>query len=178
MSRLQKVIVLIFGLLDIGVLIFLGNMIIWQFMTPAPEPPPTLPSQIAPCPQIILDTLPQTFQPAVAWDQQLHITLHTTYTTTEVPTDSAQHLWTALDAVATSLHAGCPAPYTVTLSITAHSISETQHHIARVKGQDILDWTIGNLSSETLAAKAAYRQVDTAVLLTPDTQNKIYVPPK
>ncbi len=185
MTRLQKVIIAILGLLNIVVIVVLGNIVVWNILQPHtgvlplgtspslsdPQLQNRLGGQVAYCPSTVMTSLPLSLHPVVDWEaQQLTITLHEVYTTTIPPASSAQHLWTAMDAVANALRAGCAPPYTITLIMSAQGrtgpegISETHHHIVELKGQGVMAWTIGTLSSEALANQSAYRRVKTKTI--------------
>jgi hypothetical protein len=176
MTRVQKAVLAILGLLNIIVIVVLGNIIVWNMLKPQIEDLPFVTSSshsiadsqlhVAYCPSAVMTSLPLSLHPVVDWEeQQLSISLQDFYTTTVPPTTSAQHLWTAMDAVAAALRAGCTPPQTVTLAISAYGrldaegIAEVHYHIVKLEGQDVMVWTVGALSNEALANQAAYRQV-------------------
>ncbi len=189
MTRLQKVVIVILGLLNVVVIVVLGNIVVWNMLQPRAfedlsgdngtlvNSSPSF-DFVDYCPNAVIASLPLSLHPVVDWGTQQHlgvqeltIALHEVYTTSIPPASSAQYLWTAVDAVAAALRAGCAPPYTVTLVMSAQGrlgpdgIAETHHHIVKLKGQDIMAWTIGTLPNEALASQAAYRQTNS---ITPD----------
>jgi hypothetical protein len=174
MTRVQKAVLAILGLLNIIVIVILGNIVVWNVLSPQTVPFVTPSSraisdsqlQVAYCPSAVMSSLPLSLHPVVDWEeQQLRISLQDVYTTTIPPTSSAQYLWTAMDAVAAALRAGCAPPQTVTLAMSAYGrldvegVLEVHHHIVKLEGQDVMAWTVGTLSNEALANQADYRQI-------------------
>jgi hypothetical protein len=169
MTRKQKLILIILGVLNLVVIGALA-VIIGRAMTATPTTPPAVvQAQISPCMQRILDTvnaLPEPFRAAprnnaatVAWDTtQLYITLYAVYPSATPPPESAQLLWTALDEVKAVLLSGCYIPDTITIALTAHGNAETVQYLAQLAGQDVAAWMAGTLSEENLAAQSRFRQ--------------------
>jgi len=157
MTRRQKSILLILGILDIAVITLLASVVL-RNLPPAPNVSP-INVQASPCEQQLVAALtdPPPFAegiPRVAWnDQQLDIALQV-----RPSTDSPQHLWTVLDIIAEVARADCALPATVTIAINAHSETETQQFLAQLPGDAIEGWLTGALSEENLAAQAHYRQ--------------------
>ncbi|MBN1486901.1 MAG: hypothetical protein JW981_04615 [Anaerolineae bacterium] len=158
MTRYQKAMLLVFALLDVAVFVLLGGIAL-KSMQP-PPPTPFIQAYIEPCPQTVLEALPETLEPRLAWNEtELNLGIQVVYTMTTSQDTSAQYLWTVLDAVADSLRAGCTPPTTLTLAVTVQATEKAYRHIARLNGLDVLDWTKGNVSDEELAARATYRRV-------------------
>ncbi len=174
MTRLQKVIIVVLGVLNIVVIVVLGNIVVWNMLKPRADVATLETSRavsdaqrhVGYCPDTVIASLPLYLHPMVDWEgQQLQIVLQDVYTTTIPPATSVQHLWTAMDAVAAALRAGCAPPSTITLAMRAqghfgpNGVTEIHHHIAKLKGQDVMAWTVGTLSNEALANQTAYRQI-------------------
>jgi hypothetical protein len=163
MTRKQKRILIILGVLDFIVIGALATIVI-RTMSPTPAAPPVVQTQISPCVQAMLDAcnaLPAPFQYAatVAWDtKQLYITLSAAYPTETPPPESAQLLWTVLDEIATVLQDGCLVPETVTIALTVHGNVKTVQYLAQLAGQDVAAWMAGTLPEAELAAQSHFRQ--------------------
>ncbi len=167
MTRRQKLILIILGILDVAVIALLGSAVVRSL-------PPTTPTvspiavQISPCEQKMLETFSTTPPfadgvPTVAWsNKQLHLSLHVAYKASVPPEDSAQYLWTALDSIAEIVQEGCTLPEKVTISIIAQGEAETHQFLVQLAGSDIKGWLAGALSDEALAALAHYRQTTQA----------------
>lgn len=164
MTRKQKRILIILGILDFVVIGVLAAIVIGTMTATPPAPPAVVQAQVSPCVQRMLDacqSLPAPFSsPAtVAWDTtQLYITLHAAYSTSTPPPESAQLLWTSLDEIAVVLQSGCYVPETITIALTAHGNAETVQYLAQLSGQDVAAWMAGTLSEERLAAQSHFRQ--------------------
>lgn len=164
MTRKQKQILIILGILDFVVIGALAVVVIRTLTATPPAPPVVVQAQVSPCMQRMLDAcnaLPAPFSdPAtVAWDTtQLYITLHATYPSATPPPESAQLLWTALDEMRAVLLSGCYIPDTIIIAVTAHGNAETMQYLAQLSGQDVAAWMAGTLSEENLAAQSHFRQ--------------------
>lgn len=164
MTRKQKRILIILGILDFVVIGVLAAVVIRTITAKPPTPPVVVQAQISPCMQRMLDAcemLPAPFSntASVAWDTtQLYITLHATYPTTTPPAESAQLLWTALDELKAVLLSGCYVPDTITIALTAQGSTETIQYLAQLSGQDVSAWMTGTLPEENLAAQSHFRQ--------------------
>ena len=162
MTRKQKLILIILGVLDIAVITLLANVVI-RSLSPTPAASPIV-VQASPCEQRLIElaatTPPFTAGiPKVAWNnRQLTIALRVMYSTATPPKDSAQLLWTALDTLAKVVREGCALPETIIITIDAYAETETQQFLVQLAGADIKDWLAGVLSEEALAAQAHYRQ--------------------
>ena len=155
MKRRQKVTLLVLSLLVLSVVSGLG-VYVWSHSSSATATEHPL----SPCPQIVLGEIPAILSPAVAWEpEQLHITLTASYAVPTPPASSAQLLWTALDGLGRAARTGCAVPPQVTLIINAHGTQENVSQVAILHGEDVTGWAQGTLSSEQLAARAAYRQI-------------------
>jgi hypothetical protein len=174
MTRKQKRILIILGVLDFIVIGALATIVI-RTMAPTPTPPPVIQTRISPCVQAMLDAcnaLPVPFQnPAtVAWDaRQLYITLSAVYPEETPPPESAQLLWTVLDEIVVVLQDGCLVPETVTIALTVHGNAETVQYLAQLAGQDITAWMAGTLPEAELAAQSHFRQTSASTDLTDRT---------
>ncbi len=164
MTRKQKHILIILGVLDLVVVGALAIIVV-RTMTATPAAPPSIvQAHVSPCVQRMLEScnaLPAPFSETatVAWDTtQLYITLHAAYPTATPPSDSAQLLWTALDEMAVVLKSGCYTPETIIIALTAHGNAETVQYLAQLAGQDVTAWMAGTLSEENLAAQSHFRQ--------------------
>lgn len=163
MTRQQKLILVVLGILDIAVIALLGSAVI-RSLPPATPTVSPIALQASPCAQRMIETFTAMppFDggvPTVAWDaHQLSLALDAGYTTPAPPKDSAQLLWTALDGIATSLQAGCTLPETVTVTVIAHGTVETHRFLAQLRGADVESWLAGDLSDVALAATARYRE--------------------
>ncbi len=175
MTRKQKYILIILGVLDFIVIGALIAIVIHAMSPTSPAAPSVVQAQISPCTQAMLDAcaaLPAPFDGApwnaskgaatVAWDDaQLYITLRAVYPAATPSPESAQLLWTALDAIAAVLQSGCPAPEAVTIALTVHGNAETTQYLAQLAGQDLAAWIAGTLPEEILAAQSHFRQTST-----------------
>ncbi|MBN2390433.1 MAG: hypothetical protein JXR84_06905 [Anaerolineae bacterium] len=163
MTRKQKRILIILGVLDFIVIGALATIVI-RTMSPTPAPPPVVQTRISRCVQAMLDAyndlpLPVQDPATVAWDtQQLYITLSVSYPAETPPPDSAQLLWTVLDEVAAVFQGGCLVPETITIALTVHGNVETVQYLAQLAGQDITAWMAGTLPEAELAAQSHFRQ--------------------
>ena len=164
MTRKQKRILLILGVLDFIVIGTLAAIVV-RTMSRTPAAPPVIQTQqISPCVQAMLDAcngLPAPLQDTatVAWDtKQLYITLSAVYISETPPPESAQLLWTALDEITTVLQDGCLVPETVTIALTAHGNAENVQYLAQLAGEDIAAWMAGTLPEAELAAQSHFRQ--------------------
>lgn len=164
MTRKQRYILIILGILDFVVIGALSAVVFRTMTAKPPAPPVVVPAQISPCVQRMLDTcnaLPTPFNgtASVAWDAtQLRITLHATYPSATPPSESAQLLWTALDEMKAVLLSGCYIPDTITIALAAHGNTENVQYLAQLSGQDVAAWMAGTLSEESLAAQSHFRQ--------------------
>ncbi len=162
MTRLQKLILVILGILDVAVIALLASVVI-QNLPPTPTMSPIV-VQASPCTHRLVELFSAATSfadgiPIVAWDdQQLALSLRVVHPAATPPEDSAQHLWTALDTIAKIAPEGCPLPETVTIAINAHGESETHQFLVQLAGADIENWLAGNLTEEALATRARYRQ--------------------
>jgi len=155
MKRRQKVTLLVLGLLVLIVVSGLGAYI-WSHSKSAA----VMVRPLSPCPTIVLGEIPAILSPAVAWEsEQLHITLTAFYAVPAPPASSAQLLWTALDGLGRAARTGCVVPPQVTLVVHTHGTQESVSQVAIFHGEDVTGWAQGTLSSEQLAARAAYRQI-------------------
>lgn len=161
MTRKQKIVLLILGVLDIGVIAALAGIVIHS-MRPTPVTP--TPITLSACEQNMLNALaampaPLTDAPSVAWDNaHLYVTLHIAYHSATPPEESAQVLWTALDSMAAVLRDDCAIPPAITIALTAQGEAQTIHYLAQISGQDVADWMAGTLAEQDLAARAHFRQ--------------------
>lgn len=169
MTRKQKRILIVLGVLDFIVIGALAAIVIHTISSTPATPPVVVQAQIPACVQTMLNActaLPAPFHntsriggPTVAWDAtHLHITLHATYPTAKPPPESAQLLWTALDTVAVVLRSGCSTPEAITIALTAHGNAETVQYLAQLTGADVTAWMAGTLPEESLAAQSHFRQ--------------------
>ncbi len=164
MTRKQKHMLIILGVLDFVVIGILAAIVIGALTATPPAPPAVVQAQVSPCIQRMLDactSLPAPFDSpvTVAWDTtQLYITLHAAYPAATPPPESAQLLWTSLDEIAVVLQSGCYVPETITIALTAHGNAETVQYLAQLSGQDVTAWMAGALSEERLAAQSRFRQ--------------------
>ncbi len=165
MTRKQKIVLIILGVLDVSVIAALAGIVIHS-MRPTPVAPTPVPAYLSACEQKMLDTLagmpaPLTETPIVAWDEAyLYVTLKVAYATATPPEGTAQLLWTALDSIATVLHNECAVPQTITIALTAQGQAATTHYLAQLAGQDVAAWMAGTLPEEDLAAQSHFRQTD------------------
>ncbi len=157
MNRRQKRILIIFGIVDLIVVIALGVTLGHDLWSSSPIRTDFLP---AACPQGLLQALPPSLQPAVAWTpDRLDLTLNAHYAAPTPPAETPQLLWKALDGIAAMLRLGCPAPAQVTIRLTANGETITQYHIVQLDGAELAAWAAGTLSEAELATRAAYRQL-------------------
>lgn len=155
MKQRQKIALLALGLFVLIVVSGLGAYI-WSHSRSAAVPERFL----SPCLQIVLEEIPATLSPAIAWEpEQLHITLTALYGTPTPPESSAQLLWTALDGLGRATRTGCVVPRQITLVVHAHGTQENVSHVTTLQGEDVAGWAQGILTPEQLAARAAYRQI-------------------
>ena len=163
MTRKQKYILIILGVLDFIVIGALATIVI-RTMSSTPAAPPVVQTQISRCVQTMLDacndlSVPVQDPATVAWDsQQLYITLSISYPAETPPPESAQLLWTMLDETAAVFQSGCLVPETVTIALTIHGNAETVQYLAQLAGQDISAWMAGTLPEAELAAQSHFRQ--------------------
>lgn len=171
MTRKQKYILIILGMLDFVVIGALAAIVLHSSPSTPEAPPTDVRVQISPCAQAMLDvcnTLPEPFNDAatVAWDAtQLYVTLQAVYPTTPPP-ESAQLVWMVLDEIALILQSGCTTPETVTIALTAHGDAGSVQYLAQFAGQDIAAWMAGILPEEDLAAQSHFRQTTSSTDVT------------
>ena len=171
MTRKQKRILIILGVLDFIVIGALAAVVI-RTMAPTPAAPPVIQAQVSPCVQAMLDAcnaLPAPFRndAAVAWNaQQLYVTLSAAYPAATPPPESPQLLWMALDEMATVLRGKCLVPETITVALTVHGNAETVQYLAQLAGEDVVAWMAGTLPETELAAQSHFRQTSTSTDLT------------
>ena len=171
MTRKQKRILIILGVLDFIVIGALATIVI-QTMSSTPAAPPVVQTQFSRCVQAMLDAcndLPVAVQDTVtvAWDtQQLNIALSVGYPAETPPPESAQLLWTVLDEIAAVFQGGCLVPETVTIALTVQGNVKTVQYLAQLAGQDITAWMAGTLPEAELAAQSHFRQTFTSTDLT------------
>jgi hypothetical protein len=164
MTRKQKQILIILGVLDFVVIGALAAIVVRTTIATSVAPTVIVQTKVARCLQTMMETcnaLPAPFNDtaSVAWDMtQLNITLHAVYPTATPPPESAQLLWTALDETAAVLKSGCYVPDTITIALTARGNAETVQYLAQLAGQDVSAWMAGTLSDENLAAQSHFRQ--------------------
>ena len=175
MTRKQKYILLILGVLDFIVIGTLAAIVVRTMSRTPPAPSVIQMPQISPCVQAMLDAcnaLPAPLQDTatVAWDaKQLYITLSAVDTGETPPPESAQLLWTALDEIAAVLQDGCLVPETITIALTVHGNAETVQYLAQLAGEDVTAWMAGTLPEAKLAAQSHFRQTSTSTNLTDRT---------
>jgi hypothetical protein len=163
MTRKQKIVLIVLGVLDVGVIAALAGIVIHS-MRPTPAAPTPVPAYLSACEQSMLDalaTMPASLSetPIVAWDDaHLYVTLQAVYPTATPPDESAQLLWMALDSIAAVLLDGCTVPPTITIALTAQGQTETTHYLAQLAGQDMTAWMAGTLPEADLAAQSHFRQ--------------------
>lgn len=164
MTRKQKLILIILGVLDLVVIGALAVIIVRTMTATPATPPAVVQAEVSPCMQRMLDAcnalpIPFSDTATVAWDTtQLYITLQAVYPFAAPPSESAQLLWVALDEIAVVLRSGCYIPETITITLTAHGNVETVRYLAQLAGQDVAAWMAGTLSEENLAAQSHFRQ--------------------
>ena len=168
MTRKQKLILIILGVLDFIVISALIAIVVHTSNTRAihsiPAASPNVQAQLSPCTRAMLETcaaLPLPFDnaPAVAWDAtHLYVTLRATYPAATPPQESAQLLWTALDAIAAVLQNGCTTPETITIALAAYGNAESVQYLAQFAGSDVAVWVEGTLPEDALAAQSRFRQ--------------------
>lgn len=157
MTRKQKGVLLILGMLNLIVILGVGSIILhdaWQTIS-APPPPLVMVTPTA-CEQQLLAAFPATMHPASTWTQQQ---LMVQLALAESPgPENAQHLWAVLDTLAAIFQEDCPVPETVVIAVSVGS--EIQHrHLVQLSGTDIAAWLAGDLSEDALAAQSRYRHI-------------------
>ncbi|HQE92743.1 MAG TPA: hypothetical protein PLH19_08335 [Anaerolineae bacterium] len=163
MTRKQRIVLIILGILDVSVIAALAGSVVHSIRS-TPTAPTPAPLYLSACEQSMLNTLaampaPLGEMPMVAWDEgNLYVSLRAVYPTATPPEESAQLLWTTLDSMATVLRQGCTIPSTITIALTACGQTETIHYLAQLAGQDMAAWMAGTLSEEDLAAQSHFRQ--------------------
>lgn len=161
MNRRQKRILTILGIVDLIVVVALGVTLGHDLWSPSPVRTDFLP---AACPQGLLQALPPSLQPAVAWTpDRLDLMLNAHYAAPTPPAETPQLLWKALDSIAAMLRLGCSAPTQVTIRLTANGETVTQYHIVELEGAELAAWAAGTLSEAELATHATYRQLPSQV---------------
>lgn len=164
MTRKQRYILIILGILDFVVIGVLATVVVRTMTTTPVKPVVVVQTRVSRCIQGMLDmcnALPSPFSDTatVSWNEtQLYITLHATYPTATPPLESAQLLWTALDEMKAVLMSGCYIPETIAIALTARGNAETVQYLAQLSGQDVAAWIAGTLSEESLAAQSHFRQ--------------------
>ncbi len=157
MTKRQKLILILFALLDVAVIAMLGSLAYLEL-----HPQPVLRADISPCVQQLLAEF-DPLAPQIAWDatNALHLALTSPPAgdTAEDAPPSVQALWPILDTLATRLPAECPAPSRVTIHLAARDASGVTHHVAQIDGATLTAWRDGDLSDATFAAQARYRKL-------------------
>ena len=159
MTKRQKLILILFALLDVAVIVMLGSLAYLQL-----HPPPVIRADISPCTQQLLAEF-EALDPRIAWDatNALHLALTLPSSgdaSGELP-PSAQALWPILDALATQLPADCPAPSQVTINLTVREATGVIYHVAQIDGATLTAWREGDLSDADFAGQARYRRIRT-----------------
>lgn len=152
MTRQQKGILLVLGILNIIIFILVGSIVLPDIL--APSPPIVI--TVTACEQNLLAAFPLAQHPASTWTAQ-QLTLRLSTPGPPEP-ESAQQLWMALDTLATIFQEGCPIPETVVIAITV-GIEAPHQHQAQFSGGDIAAWIDGTLSEADLAARSRYRSM-------------------
>lgn len=152
MTKRQKLILVLFGALDLVIIILLGAIALHS-----QQSLPNLVSQFGPCPSLLLESLPRYLAPTVAWEEErLVVTVTPRYPTSTPPPGSAQLLWTTLDALQRPVAAGCTLPEEIRLVVTARGTATTTGHLARLRGADVTAWLQGELDEEGFAQRGSY----------------------
>ncbi|MFP4394757.1 MAG: hypothetical protein ACLFTI_05785 [Anaerolineales bacterium] len=159
MTKRQKLILILFALLDVAVIVMLGSLAYLQL-----HPPPVIRADISPCAQQLLVEF-ETLDPRIAWDatNALHLSLTLPSSgdaSGELP-PSAQALWPILDVLAAQLPADCPAPSQATIYLAVREVAGVAHHVAQIDGATLTAWRDGDLSDAAFAARARYRRIMT-----------------
>lgn len=165
MTKRQKLILILFALLDVAFIVMLGSFIYLQLHPPPPQP--VIRADLSPCAQRLLAEF-GALNPRIAWDATNALQL----ALAPPPPDdafgdgsaAAQALWPILDALAAQLAEDCPAPSQVTIYLTARDASGVTHHVAQIDGAKLAAWRDGDLSDALFATEARYRKLRIANL--------------
>lgn len=156
MSRKQKLILLGLGAANVLIVALLIFLLRFWMNSPAPVPI----AEFSPCTQQLLSSLPEATHPAVVWEQA-ELTVALTPDSDApgaVPAEiGGQYLWTALDALSTTLKLNCAIPEQVILTVTFYDDTTTRRHVAILSGDDVTAWVSGELPGAELAAQTRYR---------------------
>jgi hypothetical protein len=153
MNRQKKRVLLILGCLDLIVIVLLG-WYAWQLRRPVPTPAAEIETA---CSQRLLRALPDYLSPTVAWTPQtLNVRMTARYPAPTPPPESAQLLWTTLDALRPLPDVGCSLPEKIVVVITAQGAAQTSGYLFRLHGADVTAWADGDLTEEGLIARGEY----------------------
>lgn len=156
MTRQQKWILLVLGIVNLGVLVGVGGIVLHDLYTPLSIIAP-LTGEASVCEQQVLAVFSPALRPTVAWTSR-QLTLQLQVAASPQP-DSAQYLWLALDTLAPILRDACAPPETVILAVSVGTEGAAHRHLAQFSGEDLAAWGGGSLSEADLTARARYRHI-------------------
>lgn len=152
MTRRQKLILIVLGVLDLIVIAGLATIVVRQTNQMVKPAAIVLPDD--PCAEALLSALVTTDRAVtVAWTPDVaHLRVDLATAQRDIPGE--QYLWITLDALPAPLPTSCPIPKTMLLSIYVPS---GEHHTAQIDGHSLVYWLAGVHSDEVLASHARYR---------------------
>ncbi len=114
----------------------------------------------SPCDRMLLDSLPAAWMPAVGRTADtLILAASPPCEEPPAPDFASRTLWALLDAISTTVAGGCPLPSTVVVRLTLRVGATSHLHVARLPGEAVTRWSLGELSEAALREQAAYRHL-------------------
>jgi hypothetical protein len=163
MKRAQKLILVVFALVDLAVIGGLGLTVLRSSRPTPSQAIPVAPSPSA-CVAGLLEVLSEEEGSArIDWDEHdgiaAQVTLNVSLAAeslTAPPTP--QLLWSLLDRLAPTLRTLCELPPTVTLLVTVPDATGTVYYGMETAGETLAGWLRHDISDTELAAHARYRE--------------------
>jgi hypothetical protein len=162
MSRIQKIVLTAFALVDVLVIAILGYVVISSQVSQGADASQG-PSET--CGTRLLESLPHIpgYDAIVTYNQslgELHVALFAnTSSSAGFTTEGAQSLWPVLSRVAPHANRWCPYAKTLILTVETLPPQDPAYHIGRFPMSAVSDWINGELSDNQLADVSGYRYI-------------------
>jgi hypothetical protein len=163
MKPVQKLIVVLFALVDLAVI---GGLALTVFQNTR-ESLPQVPAGAAP-PSACITGLIEAYSgegisARIDWREEgasaPHATLDIVLAAEALPAPpTPQLVWELLDRLSPALHDLCEFPSTVTLRVTVSGTTGTSYYAIETPGDQLAGWLRGELDDEELALHARYRE--------------------